>query len=875
MPVVSPDWCRKCRSVGYFYDTYDYELGKPQIPTATKAGSPKIADQPTSNSTSPTTHSTSHHSPFKPHKTALSASTAHLSPQNPSSSTAIAPKVILKKSGSIPSSPIQPVQLASDRSLLTFIANSLHLTTGPTASGVSDTQNGQITESSNSTHPIVSKPPNFSSPAVNTSVLDESSETGRSAPLVTQSMSSSTDPNSASDSLPLLMNIQPFAPTDSQVKELRRRLLDDDDEDDSDEETSSASLPSPSPTISSTTEQPLAPSRPLLPTSETLANVSNGHNSRNNDSFGESVENDQAQPTVVNGHSDRLKASQGGPSSEKRRKIASESDPESTNGEDEDFSLSESGDEDEDFDPSVSSLEDEYDSELEAEAIAESLGSNLDYSRNMRPSPHHGTFADSSSLNRPKSISHSRPSTHSSQINQVWEVKPPDVRTLPEIPAANLEVDAVEASIKVTSSGAIVKQSARVVPSYAKPTASPTPPNAIRSSLSSTTTSSKSPSLRSSTDTEAPPNISVPHLPGFGDSVYDSQPLDLLPTYLASPVAKVASSVVAVASEKSTPLKITPPRKKRTRQSKRSAATSRRQFSDKDEDFNPTSEDEDYEDDLDDETLPDFSDDLPSIRPPIKRPKGPISPKTSPTSTSAAISAATTTTASTTTTTAVVPAISAAKASSSRSRSGTSSPRTGKNEPRKITIYICDCRGEEFDRENEALMKLNLDNVAPLVTTPPKATHIIVSDTAERTESVLRAITKGKWVLRYRWYSNLVRFGVIENEEAYEMKHVWPGTRRARLEMEKQGVIRLLEGRVFNTSLLPQKIETLITDLVEATGGRTGSRDATTVVLDELFRMGKHPSGSIPVRFISDCIAHWKSLSIEEWEAMNLNFELR
>lgn len=190
----------------------------------------------------------------------------------------------------------------------------------------------------------------------------------------------------------------------------------------------------------------------------------------------------------------------------------------------------------------------------------------------------------------------------------------------------------------------------------------------------------------------------------------------------------------------------------------------------------------------------------------------------------------------------------------------------------KIKIYLCGTKGAEFESETQELQKLNLKNVEPLVKTVSHATHVVVSDTCDRTESILRAITQGKWVLRYKWFSNLMRTGKVPPEEDFEFVQL-PGTRAARLEYAEHGSLRLFQGKIFNTSLLSSAIESRITDLVEAAGGRTGSRNgALTVVEDTSYRSRSGPANSVPVRYVTDCIANNTFFSLKAWEERNRNF---
>lgn len=190
-----------------------------------------------------------------------------------------------------------------------------------------------------------------------------------------------------------------------------------------------------------------------------------------------------------------------------------------------------------------------------------------------------------------------------------------------------------------------------------------------------------------------------------------------------------------------------------------------------------------------------------------------------------------------------------------------------------IRLYLCGTKNAEFEYENQELHRLNIPNVAPLVKSVANATHVVVSDTAERTETILRAITTGKWVLRYKWYSNMMRTGKILSEEDYELHHLWPGTRAARLEFAEHSALHLFDGEIFNTSFLSSDLEFLLTDLVEAAGGRTGSRDtALTIVDDESYRTRENAPNTVPVRYVTDCIANWTFFSLKEWEERNRNF---
>jgi hypothetical protein len=204
--------------------------------------------------------------------------------------------------------------------------------------------------------------------------------------------------------------------------------------------------------------------------------------------------------------------------------------------------------------------------------------------------------------------------------------------------------------------------------------------------------------------------------------------------------------------------------------------------------------------------------------------------------------------------------------------------------PATIFIYLAGVKGEEYEYEKRELEQLNVGQAVKLVQDVMAATHVVLQDVPIRTASMLRAIAGGKWILRYSWYTTLMRKKNLQREEDYEYEG-WTGAKRSRLvhrarsaslDAGKTPAARPFEHIVFDTRRLSGELELLLADLVEEAGGRTGTRDAILVLPSELYTSANYISPKatwtiegrefMPLSYILDCIVVWECIPVKRWK---------
>lgn len=798
-----------------------------------------------------------------PQKTAIHSASSHLDSQRTTT-----PSQSQERSSAVPSSPSgpprSPVALKSPLSAMEAMMFNWNPATGranPPQSPVSISQpaiapspQAAPPKATATTLPTPSLPsqtraspaPSAVNPPPQPKIVAASPATSATPATTTSSIALPASESPSISSVPSISvpAHRPYAPSDSQSKAIRMKLLDDDDEEEDEEEEDysfdSDKIPTPGKKESS-----------------------NGTKTLDKSDYSTEFEEENSFHSV--GSEDSLDLSDAPRKSSSQR--SSSGAKTAVDESEEEFEDEIEDEEDQDFSPAHT--EDEEDDTVDVEGD--------ETPHRARRAVHRSTTTSSGSSTPKTPPVLPTESMPSSALKVTASVKSPQealkkvepsLQQPTAIPAGTPANDeTLQFIFKRTSSGTIVKQSARTSASGAPLDTSVTsttsdtpvtPPQAPSSPKALHHIPVKSNAMEadpiSAPPTPLRPTSVPPSLPGFGDSVYDSQ-LEL------PPQRPSVSRTTQKELEKAKGSEPAPVKKRKRNPSKRSAAKKTARLGDDEDDFvdsqEESGEDEPYE-------ASSSSDEgqrqvwLPKKR--VKKTAPSTSKAKSPTSLA----------------TAALPRSTSKVTKSLPSQRQPSKPSTNGAGHRKIVIYICGIMSDEFEHENQELENLKLDNVEPLVKSVLNATHVVVSDTAERTESILRAITTGKWVLRYKWYANLLRTGHLEPEEDYEMAAMWPGTRAARLEIAARRSLSLFEGRVFNTSPLPRNLERLVTDLVEAAGGRTSSRaDAITVCPDDSYRQNRHTEDAVPVRYITDCIAYWESMSIEEWEERNHNFEFR
>jgi hypothetical protein len=256
--------------------------------------------------------------------------------------------------------------------------------------------------------------------------------------------------------------------------------------------------------------------------------------------------------------------------------------------------------------------------------------------------------------------------------------------------------------------------------------------------------------------------------------------------------------------------------------------------------------------------------------------------------------------------------VSKTRESSNIQNHGRSTPIPQKRDQLPIKIYLSGVKGEELSFEQQEVARLKIERQVILVNHAMSATHFVLSDDPQRTKSAVRAIACGKWVLRYKWYSTLMRLQTVPDESEYEFQR-WPGTRLARiahqqakkLEQEQQQRDQshgwhdqrtsssspgkssaipnnfLFASKSFNVQNLTDEQKSLLVDVFGATGATIDTKSSSILVLpDDEWNFDDPPNtwhsdgrGAMPFSYILDCIQHWERIPITAWHSGRFKLE--
>lgn len=221
-------------------------------------------------------------------------------------------------------------------------------------------------------------------------------------------------------------------------------------------------------------------------------------------------------------------------------------------------------------------------------------------------------------------------------------------------------------------------------------------------------------------------------------------------------------------------------------------------------------------------------------------------------------------------------------------------------EDREIRIYLCSTSSSELEVESKVVSELNLGREVIIVRNVLEASHVIVSDESiKATNSILRAIASGKWVLRYKWYALLTRDRKIPNETQFETKR-WAGAKRSRIIHEARKDIQeheensgnpeqprqdpkatenkpaanlLFDSISFNIQSLSDTERSLLIDVFAATGAVIDSKfNSIKILPDERWDFDVphqtwHHDGkaAMPFTYITDSVLNGERLGAIEW----------
>lgn len=188
-------------------------------------------------------------------------------------------------------------------------------------------------------------------------------------------------------------------------------------------------------------------------------------------------------------------------------------------------------------------------------------------------------------------------------------------------------------------------------------------------------------------------------------------------------------------------------------------------------------------------------------------------------------------------------------------------------EERHLAIYLGGLKGTELKQEKDALAMVRFPSSlrVRIVDHLVEATHVVVHDTGMRTYTMMRAISKGKWLLRFMWFVKLLRHAQPPDEEQFEFP-MWPGARQSRLHVQNhKGRSGLpLRDLHFDLRKLNAEERDLAADLITATGGYVDESSvhvySIIVVPDDQFNpeaVGKRQRA--PFSALIESISKWEN----------------